>query len=332
MNNFESYKGSKIESAPERGASSSDRQWTVKDILEWCQGYLERCGDENPRLSSEWLLSEALGMSRIDLYLNYSKPLSIDERSTMRDWVQRRGAGEPLQLISGYAPFRHLMIKVAKGVLIPRPETEVLVSEALKELNLPSTAAHVVSNSEGIEETKEADLLPIEVLDLCTGSGCIACAIASEYSAAHVIASDISDDALALASQNIDELGLGNQVELIKSDLLAAFVADYQNHFDLIISNPPYVPSEVCVGLSNEVLDYDPLLALDGGADGLDLVRAFTTDAFNCLHPGGVLALELYEGHMNEAQTLLAAFGFVEIRIKKDLANCPRVLIARKPK
>lgn len=319
------------ESAPDGGASAANRQWSVKEILDWCQSYLGRCGDENPRLSAEWLLAEALGMSRIDLYLNYAKPLSADERAKMREWVRRRGAGEPLQLICGFAPFRHLTIRVQPGVLVPRPETEVLVSESLKALKLPSVAAHVISGPDGLEETLEADLPNIEVVDLCTGSGCIACSIASEYPAAHVIAIDIDPKALNLTQRNVDELGLSERVELLHSDLLAGLVSDGRDRFDLIISNPPYVPTAVCQSLDSEVKDYDPLLALDGGKDGLDLVRRFIKDAFYCLKPGALLALELYEGHMDKAKALLEEHGFVSVSVKEDLTGRPRVILARKP-
>lgn len=305
--------------------------WTVKGILDWCQGYLARCGDESPRVSAEWLLSEALGMSRIDLYLNYAKPLSPTERQVMRDWVRRRGKGEPLQLICGHAPFRYLTLKVAPGVLIPRPETEVLVSEAMKELSLPRPSAHVLDDEEGQEQTVEAELPQVMVADVCTGSGCIACSIASEYPSAHVVAIDVAPKALTLAQDNVDMLGLTDRVEVLENDLLSGLSDTYADSFDLVISNPPYVPSEVCDSLSSEVLDYDPLLALDGGEDGLDLVRRMLPDCYRVAKPGGVVAMELFEGHMKEATDLFAANGFVSCRVVSDLAGKPRVIIARKP-
>lgn len=305
--------------------------WTVKGILDWCQAYLARCGDESPRVSAEWLLSEALGMSRIDLYLNYAKPLSPDERQVMRDWVRRRGKGEPLQLICGHAPFRYLTLKVAPGVLIPRPETEVLVSEALKELSLPRPSAHVLDDEEGQEKTVEAELPQIMVADVCTGSGCIACSIASEYPNAHVVAIDIAPEALALAHDNVEMLGLADCIEVVDNDLLSGLSGRYADSFDLVVSNPPYVPTKVCDGLSSEVLDYDPLLALDGGLDGLDLVRRMLPDCHQVLKPGGVVAMELFEDHMKEATDLFVANGFVSCHVVSDLAGKPRVIVARKP-
>lgn len=304
--------------------------WTIKAALDWTVGYLESKHDANPRLSAEWLMSEATGLSRIELYVNYEKPLSMDERDVLRGYVARRAAGEPLQLISGTAPFRYLTLKVAPGVLIPRPETEVLVSEALAELHLPRIADHVQVGEEG-EEIISAQLPSLRVLDVCTGSGCIACAIASEYPAAKVLALDIADEALTLAQENVDALNLNERVEVRRSDLLQSLNEEEQGMFDLLISNPPYIPTTVLQGLGREVTDFEPRLALDGGEDGLDLVRILLQQAPNALKPQGVLALELFEGHLDKAATLAKAAGFEEVRIANDLTNRPRVLIAHAP-
>lgn len=304
--------------------------WTIKAALDWTVGYLESKHDANPRLSAEWLMSEATGLSRIELYVNYEKPLSMDERDVLRGYVARRAAGEPLQLISGTAPFRYLTLKVAPGVLIPRPETEVLVSEALAELHLPRIADHVQVGEEG-EEVVFAQLPSLHVLDVCTGSGCIACAIASEYPAAKVLALDIADEALTLAQENVDALNLNERVEVRRSDLLQSLNEKEQGMFDLLISNPPYIPTTVLQGLDREVTDFEPRLALDGGEDGLDLVRILLQQAPNALKPQGVLALELFEGHLDKAATLAKAAGFEEVRIANDLTNRPRVLIAHAP-
>lgn len=304
--------------------------WTVKSILDWCVGYLERNNDPNPRLSAQWLLSEALGLSRIELYTNFDRPLSIEERTTMRDWVRRRAKGEPLQLISGKAPFRYLTISVAPGVLIPRPETEVLVSEAFAELNLPGVVDHI-ETTEDSESLQVCEMYPISVLDLCTGSGCIACSIASEYPKAQIVASDISSTACALAQENVDRLNLGNRVKVIQNDLMKNMVSEYGNSFDLIISNPPYIPASVMTTLSSEVTDFEPEIALDGGVDGLDLLRSFLPDALSCLKPKGVLAVELYEDSLEEAAKLASQKGFEHIRIAQDLTGRNRILIARKP-
>lgn len=305
--------------------------WTIKAALDWTVGYLERKGDANPRVSAEWLMAEATGLSRIELYVNFEKPLSLDERAVLHDYVARRGAGEPLQLISGTAPFRYLTLKVAPGVLIPRPETEVLVSEALAELALPRVADHVRSGEEGEEEVVSAELPEVRVLDVCTGSGCIACAVASEYPAARVVALDIAPEALALARENAELVGVGDRVDVRESDLCAAVRPDEQGLFDLVISNPPYVPSAVVDGLDAEVADYEPRLALDGGEDGLDLFRRLLPEAQACLRSGGVLVVELFEGHLDEAARLAQEQGFASVRVANDLAGRPRVLVARRP-
>lgn len=304
--------------------------WTIKAALDWTVGYLESKGDSNPRLSAEWLMSEATGLSRIELYVNYEKPLSMPERDVLRGYVARRATGEPLQLISGKAPFRYLTLRVAPGVLIPRPETEVLVSEALAELHLPRVADHVQANEEG-EEIVSAQLPSVRVLDVCTGSGCIACAIASEYPAAQVLALDIADKAIDLAQQNVSDLSLQERVEVRKSDLLQALAENEWASLDLVISNPPYIPTAVLEGLDREVTEFEPRLALDGGEDGLDLVRVLLKQALAALKPGGVMALELFEGHLDQAADLAKNAGFVDVRIAKDLADRPRVLIGHAP-
>ena len=290
--------------------------WTIKAALDWTIGFLERKGDENPRLSAEWLMSEATGLSRIELYMNFERPLTLDERATLRDFVARRGKGEPLQLISGKVPFRYITVLVAPNVLIPRPETEVLVSEAFAELKLPRVADHVAAGENG-EEVVSPELPELRVVDLCTGSGCIACSIASEYPAAHVVALDIAPEALALAGKNVEVLGLGNRVEVLESDLLGALDPDKKGTFD---------------SLPREVSEWDPRLALDGGEDGLDLFRRFLPDALSYLKPGGVLAVELFEGHLEQARNGACAAGFDQARIALDLTGRPRVLIARKPR
>lgn len=387
--------------------AANDQTWTVKAILDWCEGYLANKGDASPRHAAQYLLGEAMGLSRIELYTNFDKPLTEEERATMRSWVVRRGEGEPLQLICGTAPFRHMVLEVAPGVLIPRPETEVLVSEVLalfpppkpmsayafEELSAVSgqvesvedsaseipvveigsiseetlsevSAGGIVSVSERPETfaLKDAaqgsqskidavgqddemiaagtasEMKPdpksesIHVIDLCTGSGCIACALATEHPNMEVLALDIAPEALALAQRNVKAQGVADRVSVRESDLLAAATVDPENKgsFDAIVSNPPYIPSRVVDTLGAEVNDYEPRLALDGGADGLDLFRRFIGDAHELLKPNGVLAVELFEESLDQARTIALNSGFSEARIVQDLANRPRILIATK--
>lgn len=350
-------------------------EWTVKSALDWTTEYLEGKGDENPLLSSQWLLGEATGLSRVQLYMNYDRPLSEDERGVLRDYVRRRGSGEPLQYITGEVAFRHITVKVRPGVLIPRPETEVLVSEVLAALPAPCPrdvawnpeaaeqereavaavkkalveAGESVSPSEntesneteedvaaggdfgrpssaGMDETRKSLL----VADLCTGSGCIACSLAYEHPDVRVIATDVAPEAVALAKENTEALGLADRVAVLQCSLGSGIGEKRMGTFDAVVSNPPYVPTAVMAGIPREVADFEPTLALNGGADGLDLFRPLAQWAARALKPGGVLACELYEGHMDAARAVAEQAGFVDVHIVDDLTGRPRVLVAKR--
>lgn len=352
--------------------------WTIKAALDWTVGYLERKGDENPRLSAEWLLSEACDMPRIQLYVSFDRPLSLEERDILRGYVTRRGKGEPLQYITGYAPFRHIQVKVRPGVLIPRPETEVLVSEALsllpaahRRVALDSTidawegdaliaveaaaaeAAQAVSDDpEVLKRSQQAisDYLgaqqnqahveggvrtdgpaaakprPLLVADICTGSGCIACSIAYERPDSRVIATDIAPEAVSLAKDNAAELGLSDRVRIERGDLGSPVPAAAMGRLDLVVSNPPYVPTAVLADIPREVADFEPSLALDGGADGNDILRRLLPWTAAALRPGGGFAFELHETCLEAAAELARQAGFQQVRIVDDLAGRPRVL------
>ena len=335
--------------------------WTVRAALDWTVGYLERKGDENPRLSAEWLLAEACRMRRVELYVSFDRPLSMGERDVLREYVSRRGAGEPLQYITGEAAFRHIAVKVHRGVLIPRPETEVLVSEGLALLpsaerrhaldstieawegDLLMAAAAVgeeaAAGVEGGSAAVDASLLanaadPAEdallIADLCTGTGCVACSIAYEHPLARVVATDIAPEAVALARENVETLGLADRVRVLECDLAAKIGPAFDGRFDLVISNPPYVPTSVLADIPREVADFEPALALDGGDDGNDILRRILPEAMRLLKDGGALAVELHETRLNAAADLACEAGFSDIRIVRDLADRPRVLTCRK--
>ena len=337
-------------------------EWTIKKALEWTEGYLADKGDENPRLSAQWLLSEACGLSRTQLFVNFDRLLSEDERGVLRDYVRRRGAGEPLQYITGEVAFRHINVKVRPGVLIPRPETEVLVSEVLAALPTPGPR-DVAWNPEAAEQEREAvaavkkaleeagesaslsvggDLgrpssagmdetrKSLLVADLCTGSGCIACSLAYEHPDVRVIATDVAPEAVALAKENTEALGLADRVAVLQCSLGSGIGEKRMGTFDAVVSNPPYVPTAVMAGIPREVANFEPTLALDGGADGLDLFRPLAQWAARALKPGGVLACELYEGHMDAARAVAEQAGFVDVHIVDDLTGRPRVLVAKR--
>ena len=318
--------------------------WTVKRILAWIEGYLADRAVENPRLSAQWLVADALGVDRMQLFLDPERPLDEEERGALRDYTRRRGAGEPLQYITGKTDFRYITVRVRKGVLIPRPETEVLVSEAL--LLLPSApkpqeafdgelVAHLRAlqgepDELEVAEAPEEEPVQLLIADVCTGSGCIACSIAKEHPLARVIATDISPEACALANENVQELGLGDRVEVIKCDLGEGIATELVGTFDLVVSNPPYIPQDVLVELPGEVHDYEPALALDGGADGLAVYRRLLDWAHEALRPGGAFACELHETCLDDAAAEAEYAGYVDVRIVDDLAGRPRVLTCRK--
>lgn len=288
----------------------ADAAWSVLAALDWTREFLARKGDEHPRLSAEWLLSAATGLSRVELYANHDRPLSPEEREALRESVRRRGEGEPLQYVTGEVAFRHLVLKVRPGVLIPRPETEVLVDEALK-----------------VARVRESPL----VVDVCTGSGCVALAVAQEHPGATVLATDISPAAVLLARENAGRLGLDQRVEVLECDLLGGLDDRYRGSVDIVVSNPPYVPSGQVHSLPAEVAGFEPHLALDGGVDGLDVFRRLLRESREWLRPGGTLAVELDENRVRTASQE-ALEWYEEVRVVQDLAGRDRVLTAKLPR
>ncbi len=289
-----------------------EKLWTIGTTLAWTEGYLEDKGDRCPRISAQWLMSAATGLSRIELYTHYEQPLSGEERDVLRGSIKRRAEGEPLQYITGEVGFRHVSLTVRPGVLIPRPETEVLVSEV-------------------IHHFKENAAPKSRIVDLCTGSGCIACSLAHELENVSVYATDISDEALLLAGENIAKLGLQDRVETFAGDLGEAVPDEAFGMLDAVCANPPYIPTALLHDLSREVVAFEPLEALNGGDDGLDLFRRIVPWAYEALKPGGLLAVELHETCLDAAAAFVVEHGFEQARIVEDLANKPRIICATKP-
>ena len=286
--------------------------WTVRRILNWTKDYLKKKGDEHPRLSAEWLLNNATGLTRIEIYTNFDRPLTPDELDLMRAGVRRRAAGEPLQYVTGEMPFRHIVLRCEQGVLIPRPETEILVDAAL----------------EGVDASD--DDMP-RVLEVGVGTGCISCSIAGERKDAIVIGTDVSSQAAALARRNVEALGLGGRMDVVECDLVSGVPAELMGSFAVFVSNPPYIPSVVVPTLPVEVQGFEPGLALDGGPDGLDVFRRLLEIAPRVLVPGGMFCVELFEDNVHAAAELVRAQpGWAQVEVREDLTHRPRILVARR--
>lgn len=280
---------------------------TVLEVIRRSSEYLEKKGVDSPRLQVELLLAHVLKLPRLKLYLDFERRLSEEQLDTVRALVKRRGDREPLQYIVGTTSFCGIELSVNPAVLIPRPETEVIVERAwdfLKRLNEPRPA----------------------VLDFATGSGCIAIAIASKFPQAVVHAVDISEAALAVARENASR----NNVQITfdcRGDIGGAFGPD---QFDLIVSNPPYIASDEITSLQPEVRDHEPRAALDGGADGLQFHRLIAKEAASRLKPGGKLMVELGFGQADAARELFTSAGWHVESVLPDYSGCPRILIAHR--
>ena len=281
--------------------------WTIGDTLAWCREYLVHHDDENPKLSAEWLLAGATGLSRIELYMHFDRPLSMEERDVLRETLKRRGAGEPLQYISGEVAFRHIVVKTSRGVLIPRPDTEVLVQTVVHELD------------------SGADC---RVLDLCAGSGCIGLAVASQVLRSRVLLGEWDEEALKVCRQNIRRNQLSARVTSLRMDAREK-PSRQLGEFDCIVSNPPYIPTADIEALDPSVRDHEPHLALDGGADGLDFYRVIADKWRDALLPNGLMAFEVGIGQADEVLRIMRANGFGDIQIVKDLHGIPRVVYGR---
>ncbi len=273
--------------------------WTILKVLDWTKGYLAEKGVENARLEAEWMLCPVLSLDRVGLYVNFDKPLTDKELAAYRAMVARRARREPLQYILGTQEFLGMEFQVTSAVLIPRHDTEVLVAEA-------------VTRSQGAKK----------VLDIGVGSGCIAVALARSMPAAEIFGVEQSPQALELAQKNAERNGV--TVNLVRGSLFEPFEGQ---RFDLIVSNPPYIPTADLASLQPEVREYEPRIALDGGADGLDFYRRIIPAAPNYLTLGGWL---LFEVGIDQSGQVLALFEktgrFAELFTAKDQGDVERVV------
>jgi release factor glutamine methyltransferase len=276
--------------------------WTVLKILTWTKEYLAGKGVENARLEAEWLLSSALDLDRVGLYVNFDKPLTEAELALFRGMVTRRARREPLQYILGTQEFMGMEFETTPAALIPRHDTETLVEEAVK-------------RGEGAKK----------VLDIGVGSGCIAVALALKLPGAEVFGVEQSAAALELATRNAAKHGA--VVTMVRGSLFEPFSGE---RFDLIVSNPPYIPTAELAALQPEVRDYEPFDALDGGPDGLDFYRSIIPSAPAHLDPGGWLLFEVGIGQAEQVGELFNGTGrFGEIFTAKDSAGIERVVGGR---
>ena len=338
---------------------------TVLEAIQKSTDFLTKKGVDSPRLQAELLLAHLVKLPRMKLYLNFERVLSPVETDALRELVKRRSQREPLQHITGSTSFCGLEITVNRHVLVPRPETEILAELGWEWLGKHRTGneEHPTSNSDksraGIEHpTSNAEHAGPEAgapsaLDFGTGSGCIAIALAVKCPAASITALDISADALALARENAVKNNVGERVEFLQGNGFAALgEMDAQaperglpsprmvstqtrgqgcpRSFDLIISNPPYIPTAEIATLQPEVRDFDPHGALDGGADGLDFYRRFAVEAAAHLKPGGKIMLEFGDGQAEAIRKFFENEKWIVEALKADYSRRERILIARR--
>jgi release factor glutamine methyltransferase len=286
----------------------TDDPWTMKRLLEWTTDFLSRRGSEFPRLDAEVLLAHVLDCKRIEVYVRADEEADDDVRQRFRDLVRRRVEGCPVAYLVGRKEFYSLAFEVGPAVLIPRPDSECVVEEVLRQ-------------AKGMTEPR--------VLDLGTGSGNLAVSIAKYQPTAQVMAVDLSPDALAVASRNAAKHGVAERVTFLRGDLFGPVPA--AERFDFIVSNPPYILHDEIAGLEPGVRDHEPHLALDGGADGFAVFDRIVKQAKDYLKPGGFLIVEIHALNEEAARTRVLAHPEYELAPTiRDGARNPRVLRARR--
>lgn len=285
------------------------KKWTLLPLLQWSAEYLQEKGFTGNRLLAERLLAHVLQLSRVELYLRYDRPLSPDELAAFKSLFKRILAHEPLQYVLGETEFMSLLFAVGPGVLIPRPETELLVESALQ-------AGRELAERQSV----------VNILDAGTGSGCIAVALASYLEAAQVTAVDVSEAALQWARQNIEKHQLTDRIELISADLQTDPPAAWKNKFDMIVSNPPYVRDAEYPALAPEIKDHEPRQALCAGENGLLYYERLAVWARQILKENGPFFIEIGDGMAESVSSIFRKHGFHEIDMKRDLAGRERLI------
>jgi release factor glutamine methyltransferase len=286
---------------------------TVLEALQKSVEFLVKKGVDSPRLQAELLLAHALGVARMRLYLDFERVLTNGQVNQYRELIRRRGQREPLQQITGSASFCGLEIRLNRAVLVPRPETELLAEAGWKVLQTLATRA--------------ASPAP-QALDFGTGSGCLAIALAVKCPTARICALDVSPEALAVAEQNAAAHGISDRIRFVLSLGFAAVSVD--TRVDLIVGNPPYVATAEIDTLQPEVRDFEPRLALDGGADGLRFYREIAAAGKQFLCPGGKVLLEFGDGQGTAVEKIFSEQNWIVEELKQDYTQRPRILVARR--
>lgn len=290
----------------------SDDKWTVLRLLQWTTEFFQKRGSESARLDAEILLAHARDCSRIELYTAFEQEPDEEQRAAFRELVRRRGEGTPVAQLVGYKEFYSLQLRVDEHTLIPRPETEHLVIEAID-------CAKLMTNQDQ----------PLEMADVGTGSGAIAIAFAMHQPSAHVTATDISQPALEVAKWNAEKHEVADRISFVQSDLLAEISTPEK--FDLICSNPPYVSESEYADLDRSVRDHEPKSALVAGEDGTEVIKRLMAESYERLNPGGRLIIELSPMIADACEELAEQINELDdLRFIKDLAGHKRILSLRR--
>jgi release factor glutamine methyltransferase len=284
--------------------------WTIIKLLSWTESYFQSHSIDSPRLTGELLLAYSLDIKRLDLYLQHDRPLNKNELSHFKVLIKKRVENQPLAYITGEKGFYESDFKVTKDVLIPRPDTETIVEQALKILSVDKKSRSW------------------NILELGTGSGIIIISLAKEKSHNYYFASDFSIAALKIAKKNAEKI-INNKINFVCTDWFSSIKESMQ--FDLIISNPPYIPSSEIAKLEPEIREFEPMLALDGGKDGLNSFRIILKKAHRHLAPGGMILLEIGFDQKEELINIVNKyFQYQSIKFIKDLAGHNRVALIKK--
>lgn len=315
-----------------------DEPWTIGRLLSWTVDYLSRHGAENPRLDAEVLLAAARGCRRIDLYAAFGEEAGEETRTTFRELVRRRAAGEPVAYLVGHREFYSLDFEVTPDVLIPRPETELVVVGLLDQVKRrraggsEGVGSLLRQGNENAGESGQSQKTPdpagtLEIADVGTGSGILAVCAAKYVAGSRVTAIDISSAALAVARRNAAKHGVAERIEFIESDLFERVPADAR--FDYIVSNPPYVSTAEMQSLAPDARDYEPAVALHAGEQGTAVIGPLIEQAVGRLRPGGGLLIEISPMIAEKVEQVIRDHPALELRpTLRDLAGHPRVVQA----